>query len=113
MVNMSKFIKDIEPMNIIFLSTSNESASIRVIARDEGLFHSERVFHLPPLHRLKSDTHTVFDVLKKSNKHTIENYLYDHQEYIIMLIDGIDLSSLWLFLDTKLVFSIHLLIHSN
>lgn len=88
------FISSVQSVSSIRIGVANVSSSIFV--------NDTRFVHLPPLQRLK-EPHQVFESIKSSTRHRIEYDTSTSNEPIITKVDGIDITSLWEFLEAKKV----------
>ena len=91
----------ISTRNVTFVSTTQEDSSIKVKVRLPD--YSMKFVHLPPLHRLKQ-AHPVLIPLRHAKDHII---VYDEglNEPRLVEVDGVDLTLLWDFLETKMMLS--------
>lgn len=88
-------------MNAAFVLTKQENASIMIDSNSISFpYSSNNITHLPPLHRLKQD-HVILECLKKGHNHKIAILDKTYNEQIIIYLDGIEVSSLWDFLNAK------------
>lgn len=82
---------------VTFVTTKELSASIRIEVKDKRTFS---FIHLPPLHRLRDAQPRVLEALAQSPRHRLR-LATETGEPIVTELDGIDMTSLWDFIDTK------------